>query len=207
METNKPKPILAQPIFLLMALLFLGICERGYCQEQGYALMVQKTPSDGGIATPAAGVHDIGYGEVVILTAIPKAGYRFVYWLGSVSNPTTPETTVLVDSPVIVVAVFERYVVELVTEETQVVYGLGRSGGGTHAGTGFRPRNEGGGGRPRQERTYEPREEDEIPVYDFPVPDSNDNPDEPIPEPGTILLFGFGGTAILAGMRKNRSVL
>ena len=172
--------------------------------------MVQKTPFDGGGATPAAGIHEIGYGEVVILSAIPKAGYRFVYWLGPVSNPTTPETTVLVDGPVIVVAVFEQFVVELVTEESAVVSGLGR-GGGPHAGTGFYPRNEGGGGgRPRQGNTYIPREieEVEIPVYDFPVPDSNDNSDfpVPVPEPGTILLFGFG-TAILAWRRKNGTVI
>jgi len=47
------------------------------------------------------------YGTTVTLTAIPDARYRFIGWSGSVADPTTISTTILMDSDKSVTAFFE----------------------------------------------------------------------------------------------------
>src|SRR5512140_3011115 len=53
-------------------------------------------------------LHSFDRFAQVALTATPKPGYQFVCWLGNVTNTTTGSTSVFLDSPKMVIAVFER---------------------------------------------------------------------------------------------------
>jgi hypothetical protein len=145
---------------------------------------------------------------------MPKPGYIFLYWLGSVDDMITNRTTVLIDGPKIVIAVFERAEFALLTELETLRTGIGR-GGGANRGEGF---GMGRGINPRVPRV--PREPPEIPDFHFddvPVPEDDPEDDLPIPEddfpvpdddgefvpePATIILLGFG--IALARIRKNK---
>jgi hypothetical protein len=215
-------------IILLAVGLVIVLSDQGYCRQresESYALMIQQSPVSGGTVTPGLGVQRFGLNEVVTLTAIPKPGYHFVYWLGDVIEETTEETTVVVDSPKIIIAVFERTEYSTLTELDTIMPGIGR-GGAMAVRTDFRmgrPINP-GGWKDRDWPTYEPPESydrdfpvpdgdmgEDFPVplsNDFPVPMSNDFPvpdDEPIPEPATMLLFGVGAVFAIS-KRKSRSM-
>ncbi len=110
MKSIKYNPVIFK-VLLASAVLLAITSGKGYCryeQEQGYCLLVQASPVDTGFVTPEPGVHRIGLNETVVLKAVPKPGYRFLYWLGDVDNPTANETIINLDSPKIVIAVFER---------------------------------------------------------------------------------------------------
>ncbi len=199
MERCKSKVTILKTLAPVMAALIIVMGERGYCQSQGYALMVQKTPVDAGAVTPQVGIHKRDLNEVVTLKATPKPGYWFVYWLGDVSNPTTHETTILVDAPKIVIAVFERAEYELPIEKGEMMSGSGR--GGMHStGNPIRGgRGGGGGGRGGIRR---PRREP--PKSDFPVANEQDFP-VPVPEPGTIVVFGLGAVSMFVTRRPKKT--
>jgi len=177
--------------------------------------MIQQSPVNGGTVTPGLGIQRFDLNEVVTLTAIPKPGYHFVYWLGDVIEETTEETTVVVDSPKIIIAVFERTEYSTLAELDTIRPGIGR-GGAMAVRTDFRMgrRINPGGWKDRDWPTYEPPEsyDRDFPVpddmdEDFPVPVDNDFPvpdDEPIPEPATMLLFGVGAVFAIS-KRKSRS--
>ena len=186
-----------------------------FCQDEidEYVLMIQQTPVGAGRITPATGVHNFTVNEKITITAMPKPGYIFLYWLGSVDDMTTNRTTVLVDAPKIVIAVFERAEFALMTELETLRTGLGR-GGGSRRGDDLRM---GPAISPRVPRV--PREPPEIPDFvfdDVPVPEDDPEDDLPIPEddfpvpddeefvpePATIILLGFG--IALARTRKNK---
>jgi hypothetical protein len=192
-----------------------ALSTQAFCQDEidEYVLMIQQTPVGAGRITPATGVHNFTANEKITITAMPKPGYIFLYWLGSVDDMTTNRTTVLVDAPKIVIAVFERAEFALLTELESLRTGMGR-GGASNRGDGFsmgRASNPG-----PSPRVFEPPEipnfvfddvpipdddpEDDLPIPedDFPVPDD----EEYIPEPATIILLGFG--AVLARTRKNK---
>ncbi|AQT70219.1 hypothetical protein STSP2_03425 [Anaerohalosphaera lusitana] len=151
-----------------------------------YSLMVQRSPVDGGTVTPDAGVHSYNKAEKTTITASPRPGYRFAGWLGDVGNNSSASTTITVDSPKMVVAVFQREDEEetvILTEEqspqSQASGPLHRNSRGVGAGGGASPA---GGGFPIASGDDDP---EIIPV---------DPPETPeIPEPATILLLGAGG--------------
>jgi len=91
--------------FLLSAFLLLTTANS---QAQEPALLLQQSPVKGGSITPESGVHYFNLNTNITITALPEPGYRFIYWLGDVSNPTSNITVVNLDSPKIVIAVFER---------------------------------------------------------------------------------------------------
>jgi len=169
----------------------------------GYSLLIEQSPIDAGKVSPQTGVYKAGLDEVVTLTAIARPGYQFVYWLGDVTDPTTNETTILVDSPKIVIAVFERSKFDLPLE-AGIVSGLG--GGGMLRVPDFRPRGGGGGGG-RFRKPPEPIEPPEPLEHEFPVPAEPfpvpENDDEEIPEPATAVLLGLG-TLLLSRSRPKR---
>lgn len=213
-ETDKPKRIVSGLMAAAIAVMIASGSQTGYGQlydyfdmdeysDYGYALLLEQSPVDAGKITPQVGVYRAELDEVVTLRAIPKPGYRFVYWLGDVTDATTNETTIFVDAPKIVIAVFERSEFELLLE-AGIVGGGGR--GGLRRKPDFRPRQGGGGsgagGPPPRELPEPPEPKDEFPIPGdlFPVPE----PDEEIPEPATIILIGVGAASLMLGQRKRK---
>jgi hypothetical protein len=116
------------PLFagLVVALIASGAVGPAYAQASGYELCVEYSPARAGTVTPDAGTHRFGPNTVVTLSAEPREGYRFAYWIGDVSNAKTPSTTVRLDTSKIVVAVFKPTPME----ETEPKISLGSGGGG-----------------------------------------------------------------------------
>lgn len=224
MKSIKNNPVIFK-LLAACAVLLACASENVYCQyeeEQGYSLLIQASPANAGIITPESGVHRFGLNETVVLTAIAKPGFRFLYWLGDVENLTANETTTNLDYPKIVIAIFEREDFSLLTPS--VIPQISSGGGGAiRSANTFSPRNGSGGSSFRPPSL--PRTVLVLPPQDmFPVPgnlnlfsvpgapggsepeESQDNDkltrDEPIPEPGTIFLLGFGGACVLRRKRK-----
>jgi hypothetical protein len=163
-----------------------------FCQTSDVALLLQQTPSKGGAITPGAGVYHFKLNSQVTLTAAPKPGYQFAYWIGDVSDPSAVSTTVYLDKPKIIIAVFEQsgYGVPAVEK--------GISGGGGGGGSGYVSpamtfgqagsiSSVAGGVKPK--------------VYKAPYPKG-----EVIPEPATGVLLLLGSAFALARRRtKSRT--
>lgn len=206
---------------MLLATAAIAICVMapyGYCQsDDGYALLIQQSPPNGGVVTPGVGIYDAELDERVTLKAIPKPGYRFMIWLGDVDDPTSNVTTVSADGPKIVIAVFERSEFEpkAKVEYEDDGFEFGGSGGGGGIRRGSHPFSGGdGGGVPGAWPTIwpdwdPPIDDDDDDENNFPVPDDGEGglpvPDEPIPEPATIMLFGFGASFVLRRKREKRA--
>ena len=177
-----------------------------YCQTDGTALLLQQTPPQAGNITPAPGVHKFEPYTQVTLTAVPKPGYQFVYWLGDVSEPTASTTVAYLDAPKIIIAVFERVKHEFLPVKERI---QSAPMGGLLPSPGDYARRGGGGAGGRRPRKWrwpsrppepEPEKEDfPVPQQDFPVPqEEQDFPvPQPIPEPATIMLLSLGSLALL----------
>jgi len=154
-------------VFTICVLLsFFGLA----CAQSDYAVLVQESPVGAGVIKPGVGVHTFGVSETVTLTTVPNSGWKFVYWLGDVQDPTANRTKVNVDGPKIIIAVFER-------DEYAM---LSPAGAQISVGPpGVYPRfdtNRGGEGGGSNRYT----------------PPDNPPPDNPIPEPNTMLLLSLG---------------
>ena len=175
--------------------------------DRGYCLLIEQSPVDAGKITPQSGIYNAELDEVVVLRAIARPGYQFAYWLGDVTDPTTNETTILMDSPKIVMAVFERSKFDLPIEGG-IISGIGR--GGLRGVPDFRPKQGGGAsaGGSNVPPPIEPPEPPEplgnefpVPAEPFPVPE-NDN--EEIPEPATVILLGLGVVPLVVRRRGRK---
>jgi hypothetical protein len=80
--------------------------------------------------TPIAGVYHFELNSEVTLTAVPKPGYQFVYWLGDVSDPAATNTIVYLDKTKIIIAVFEQSEYGALAAEEGMPGGGGGGGGG-----------------------------------------------------------------------------
>ena len=89
-----------------------------------YDLFIQGSPADAGGVTPMIGSHRVSANSSVTLTASAQPGYQFAYWLGDVSDPSAERTTILVNEPKLVIAVFHREPIKRVNDQ------LGPAGGG-----------------------------------------------------------------------------
>jgi len=195
--------LLGGRLIFAAAIVLVWFAAPGYSQSS-YILLVQQTPVDGGTVSPLLGIHNSGINEVVTITATAATGYQFLYWLGDVGKPNSSTTTVVLDGPKIIVAIFERIEYELTLDEDESVqaslgqgglmpaggyFGTGGGGGGGGGG-GYG----GGGGGELVVRELEITEEP-IAGADFPVP---------VPEPTSAVLFAAMGLAMLRRKRKKQ---
>ncbi|MBN2513510.1 MAG: PEP-CTERM sorting domain-containing protein [Sedimentisphaerales bacterium] len=118
------------PYQAIVCLLLIGLVVPVFAaDESGYSLLLQSSPVDGGSITPGNGVHKIQIGDQVKVVAVPSTGYRFLYWIGDVGEMGTAQTFVRMDSPKLVVAVFEREQFEKLPE-VGIVGGAPSNSGG-----------------------------------------------------------------------------
>ena len=199
-------------VILALVAVSFGLLGPAYCQTDGIALLLQQTPPEAGKISPGVGVHRFELHTELTLTAIPKPGYQFVYWMGDVSDTTANNTILYLDAPKIVIAVFERAEYELLDVEAGLQPQSRPVGGMTASGGDYSRRGGGGAGRRPIGIVANGEngngEDEDFPVppegNDFPVPpEGNDFPvPEPIPEPATILLLSLSSLALL---RKRRA--
>jgi hypothetical protein len=192
-------------------ILLLCLAAPAYCQDESAALMLQVSPVDGGSVNLSPGVHIYDRDSQVLLTATPKTGYQFVCWLGNVADARASRTSVFLDTPKIIIAVFERSKFAFVEYEEDPDISAG--GGGL-----FRSRTEegsdatgGGGRRPLKYHFPKPKTPDvpvpETPPPDVPVPEDNEqDPPVPVPEPATITFVLAGLLAMTKRSRKREKV-
>lgn len=193
-------------LFLVLAVM-LAMSITAQAANDGYALLVQSSPPDGGVVSPGMGVLKMSIGQTVSLSATPKKGYRFLYWLGDVSSTTGTDTTVSIDSPKLIVAVFAREDFDEELPGIGVIEGQYGGGGGRF----INPIRSPGSVNPAPpvfdfpslpEQPQDQDADDDIPVPgdnndDIPVPGDNE-----IPEPATVFLMGLGSTILLRRKRK-----
>lgn len=166
-------------VLLLLTAVLVGTNEKAFGQLETTSVMIQSTPAQGGIVSPEVGVHNMQFSTELVLTATPRSGYSFVYWIGDVSDPTSSRTTAKLNSPKIIIAVFEKNDYENLQPAEMVT------------------KNPGGGVVPSP--TYTPASGSNAMVVpdkpDKPTPPEN-NTDvpvpEPIPEPATGLIIITG---------------
>ncbi|MHC4212924.1 MAG: InlB B-repeat-containing protein [Planctomycetota bacterium] len=186
-------------LIFIGAIIALGVAGSAYSQDPSPVLLLQQNPPEGGTMTPQAGTHHYNLHSTVVLTATPKPGYQFVCWLGDVKDPTSNSTVVELDTPKIVIAIFERIEFEFMATEggsiSMPIGGTVSSGGSFYPSGGFGDMP--GGRKPR--RYVQPTiKYPELPDYnDFPVP---------VPEPASVLLLMFGGVLAI-GKRETKKRL
>ena len=187
-------------------ILLLCLAGQGYCEQDSSALVLDVSPVNGGTVNLSPGVHIYDRDSEVTLIAVPKPGYQFVYWLGNVTNANSSSTSVYLDSPKIVVAVFERSKFEIV--EFEEAPQISVSGGGlVPRGGDYAAGLEQAIGAKRPSGFHFPRPPEPPPPNDKPPvpPDKgNENPPAPeVPEPATI-AFIFAGMLSLVKCRHRR---
>jgi len=122
-----------------------------------------------------------------MLTAVAKPGYKFIYWLGEVSDATASSTIAYLNKPKVIIAVFEQAEHGISADGK----GLSAAGGGGPGGLfptaldlsrpgGFS--GGGGGGKAKPQKYY------------YVMKDNKPTPKAPeVPEPATGLLLLLGG--------------
>ncbi len=161
------------------------------------ALLLQQAPLEGGIITPSRGVHFFALNSEIVLTAIPNPGYKFIYWLGDVGNPTANRTITYLNKPKIIIAVFEP------VEYDSSFMGRGSVGGGRVTSGGLiTAADYGGWGQTRLASSGSRPSESQAPnLYQQVV-----EPLPPIPEPATSVLLLLGTLFVIA-RKRNRAVI
>ncbi len=188
-----------------------------YCQTARVSLIIKQFPAQGGTITPGPGVHHFNTNEEIALTAIPKPGYKFIRWLGDVSDPQANSTITQLNGPKIVIAVFESSEYEGLFPKTSAPGGGGTQiGTGGFTGIGNNSSLMGGGGKavsPKVAFTSLPNKPDlpspELPVVLVPVEEPSIvlvpvSDDQAVPEPATGTMLILGGLFSLFKRRTKR---
>ncbi|MHC4573881.1 MAG: InlB B-repeat-containing protein [Planctomycetota bacterium] len=191
MKSNNRKSIRWQSVLFATAVTVAALLEPAYCQTESSVLLLQKTPPQGGTTTPDAGIHQFNVNSDVAISAWPKPGYQFICWLGDVIDPTVNSTTVYLDAPKIVIAVFERAQYDLLNlqESPRSASGGGFGGdnlaasGASYSRQGFA----GSGGGKRQKFSWP-----NPPAAPLIGPQEGVDPPSPTPEPATALMLVLG---------------
>jgi hypothetical protein len=202
-KSNNVLPVGRREIILVAVIVTVGLILPAYCQVSGPALLIQQTPAEAGTVSPEAGVHHFELNANVTLKAVARPGYQFVCWMGDVSQPTAPATVVRLDSPKIVVAVYERSEYDLpIPRRRSLSAPVGGSGpaAADYSRGGFGA--PGGRRAPEFRLAAQPESEPEPAPDDFPVPESDDFP-VPVPEPATAVLLVFGSMLARITVKKN----
>ncbi len=183
---------------VLLAVIIVVSCtfSSAYSQSQKITLLVQQNPSDGGKVTPNEGTYKFDQNSEVTITAAPNKGYEFLYWLGDVSNQESISTTVRLDKPKIVIAVYEPVKSSDDVSERNIPNFSGGGGGGGGGLVGNRVSignsisiNDGGGTPQKPTIIY--------------VPSGENSP--VVPEPATGLLLALGSLFTLTKRRSEKA--
>jgi hypothetical protein len=137
MDLGNSITVRLQSFILTLAIIVAFLLTTAYGQNAGVELFLQQSPAQGGKITPGTGIHSFAPNSEITLTAIPEPGFQFAYWLGDVTDPRADSTTVYLNDPKIIVAVFEPIEIGYATEKTHPRISGRRSGGFTGGGGGF----------------------------------------------------------------------
>lgn len=164
------------------------------CMAENTAVMIQQSPVNAGQINIGTGVHQFDMNTEINLNAVARPGYRFVYWLGDVSDTESISTMAYLDGPKIIIAVFQR--VDYAALEEQTYNAAGTTGtSNLHAGAVAPTQSQASAQASRKPQSasktiFQP---DQFPVpdgtyddVDFPVPA------QPLPEPATGLILILG---------------
>jgi hypothetical protein len=181
---------------LLLVFGMLSLAGAQYCKAAQLALMLQQSPVDGGSIEPGIGVHKVDRDTNITLRAVPQPGYQFVCWLGDVAEATASTTSSCIDSPKIIIAVFERVQYDSMAGAEAL---FNRPGGGLRPSAGdIVAQGGGGGGGKRPHKYYPPSWPEQEDEDDLEVPGEGDQlPVPEVPEPATVILLGLGTVFIL----------
>ncbi|MGH2271012.1 InlB B-repeat-containing protein [Anaerohalosphaeraceae bacterium U12dextr] len=169
------------PYAVIVCLMFVSLGLSAFAvDDTGYALLLQSSPVDGGRVSPGNGVHRVQIGDQVKVVAVPSTGYRFLYWIGDVGEVGTAQTFVRMDSPKLVVAVFER-------EQFDKLPEVGIVGGASSNNGGLIKSPSSPSASPVSTSGYR----GDVDVT-YVIEDDDDNN---IPEPATFLLLALGAAA------------
>jgi hypothetical protein len=200
-----------QGVILALMIILYGLLAPAYCQNpasaewqprtDATALLMQQSDSRAGTVTPDVGVHYFDLDAEVLLTAVPKPGYYFVYWIGDVSDPTANSTIVYLDTPKIVLAVFARSEFAFLIDET-MMFG-GGAGGGTRPSAADYSNQQYTGSESGKTSSPTPPPPPPPPPPSPSPPPSDEFPVPEAPEPATALLLGLG-SLLLTRCRTKR---
>jgi hypothetical protein len=179
---NRKSAISNRRLRLVFVIIAFGLIMPAYCQSKDIVLLLEQTPVKGGEIKPAAGVHHFQPGTEIMLTAIPKPGYKFTHWLGDVSDATASSTVVYLNEPKVIIAVFEQAEQGISGDGEDLLLSGGGGGGGGLFPTALDLSRPGGfssdgGAKPQK------------PVYYI----KGKKPTPQVPEPATGLLLMLGG--------------
>ncbi len=200
MDSGSSRFVGWQGVVFALALIVAAWPSTTDCRAAGVALLLQQSPAQGGTITPGEGIHQFEANSEITLTAVPRPGYRFVYWLGDVSDPRAVSTAVNLDGSKVVIAVFEPFEYGL-GDEPEYMPAAGGGGGGSSGGAGGNGTGGtiiGGGGGSGGLFTSAADYGGQVFLgIDIAEPQGPSTPGPGaitvVPEPVTLLLLGLGG--------------